>query len=97
MPETGAARSARRRTWLTAGPALLVIASSVTWYGVARPAEREDRLADDRRQLARACEGLFPDGLGAFVPDDERGALTESGTVLRPREESRTLPDRTLS
>lgn len=97
MPKTGAARSARRRTWLLAGLAVLVVASSVTWYGVARSAERDDRLADNRRQLARACEGLFPDELGAFVPDDERGALTEFGTMLHPREESRALLDCTLS
>ncbi|WP_447040741.1 hypothetical protein [Streptomyces sp. DSM 118878] len=91
-------RSVRRRTWLVAGlAAVLVIAASVTWYGVARSAEREDRLADNRRQLARACEGLLPDELGALVPDDERGVLNEFGTMLRPREESRALLDCTLS
>ncbi|AZM57980.1 hypothetical protein DMA15_29610 [Streptomyces sp. WAC 01529] len=76
---------------------LAVTVSSVTWVVVSRSEEREERLAANQRQLARACAGLLPDALGAFVPDDEPGVLAEFGTMLRPRQESRALLDCTLS
>ncbi|MFH8289518.1 hypothetical protein [Streptomyces sp. NPDC018059] len=98
MPGTGAPRAARRRTWLVSGlVALAVIASSATWLVVSRAEDREERLAANQRQLARACAGLLPAELGAFVPDDKPGVLDEFGTMLRPREESRALLDCTLS
>ncbi|MEU7648004.1 hypothetical protein [Streptomyces huasconensis] len=95
MPGVGAAR---RRTWIVSGlVALAVVASSVTWLVVSRAEDREERLAANQRQLARACAGLLPRELGAFVPDDRSGVLDEFGTMLSPREESRALLDCTLS
>ncbi|UFQ18843.1 MULTISPECIES: hypothetical protein [Streptomyces] len=95
MPGVGAAR---RRTWIVSGlVALAVVASSVTWLVVSRAGDREERLAANQRQLARACAGLLPRELGAFVPDDKSGVLDEFGTMLSPREESRALLDCTLS
>ncbi|MEU5576852.1 hypothetical protein ABZ791_06590 [Streptomyces huasconensis] len=58
MPGVGAAR---RRTRIVSGlVALAVVASSVTWLVVSRAEDREERLAANQRQLARACAGLLP-------------------------------------
>ncbi|MCF3120033.1 hypothetical protein IPZ68_09965 [Streptomyces arenae] len=98
MPEAGAPRAARRRTWLVVAlAAVVLVASSVTWFAVSRSQEREDRLAANQEQLTRACAGLLPEELRSYVPDDEDGVLDEFGTMLRPGQESRSLLDCTLS
>ncbi|MFE0176584.1 hypothetical protein ACFWZ2_30135 [Streptomyces sp. NPDC059002] len=98
MPGRGAPRAARKRTWLVVTAlVVLVVASSVTWFLVADDQERDEVRAANADQFTRACAGLLPEEMRPFVSDDERGALDEFGTMLRPGQESRALLDCTLS
>ncbi|WP_229871227.1 hypothetical protein [Streptomyces longisporoflavus] len=91
-------RDVRRRTWLlVAGGTALALAVGGTGIAVSRSGERDARAAANQEQLARGCKGLFPGELRSFVPDDSAGVLTEYGTMLAPRQQSRALLDCTLS
>ncbi|MFH8489542.1 hypothetical protein [Streptomyces longisporoflavus] len=91
-------RDVRRRTWLlVAGGTALALVAGGTGVAVSQSRERDARAAANQEQLARGCKGLFPGELSSFVPDDSAGVLTEYGTMLAPRQQSRALLDCTLS
>ncbi|MEU7580221.1 hypothetical protein AB0B50_21795 [Streptomyces sp. NPDC041068] len=98
MPEKGALRAVRRRTWLLAALVVTVlVAASATWFAVSTAEDRDELMAARQEQLERGCAGLLPGELSSFATTDGPGVLVEFGTMLRPRQESRALLDCTLS
>ncbi|MCX4670858.1 hypothetical protein OG453_29890 [Streptomyces sp. NBC_01381] len=90
-------RDVRRRTWLlVAGVTVLAVAVAGTGIAVSRSMEHSEQLAADKEQLADACAGLLPEGVGYLLPDDTAGELREYGTMLRPGQQSRALLDCTV-
>ncbi|MEU1666939.1 hypothetical protein ABZ547_25710 [Streptomyces sparsogenes] len=87
------------RVWLR-HTALVVLVTALVAAVVITVRDGDDggHLAANRAQLRKACDGALPyEDLKRLVPDGRAGKLTQHGTMLEPRQESRSLLDCSLS